>query len=120
MHKRHIAAHDLFIVADVGCGGVRVARLHLLVHFDIVLFGSADDALLLGDARGVPRAHIVDIFLSKKIAAALVRRILVAYLGEKVAICALRIFGAVHKADDSSSVVVFKAADLLLARRDVL
>ena len=87
---------------------MRVARLFILAHLDVVCLSAADDLFLLAHASCVPLSHFVFIFLHEHIASALKFRVLVADFGKKVPILAVWIFRTVYKADDRPAIVVFK------------
>ena len=87
---------------------MRVARLFILAHLDIVCLSAADDLFLLAHASCIPLSHFVFIFLHEYIASALKFCVLVADFGKMISILAVWIFGTVYKADDGPAVVVFK------------
>ena len=87
---------------------MRVARLFILAHLDVVCFRAADDLFLLAHASCIPLSHFVFIFLYKHIASALKFRVLVADFGKIIPVFAVWIFRTVYKADNRPAVVVFK------------
>ena len=93
---------------------MRVGGLFVLVHLNVVVLGTADDFLLLGDRQGVPRGHIVDVLLYELVAAAPVHGIAVTDDAEVFA-CrgSLRVLGAVDKTDDGAAVPVAETVHLL-------
>ena len=93
---------------------MRVGGLFVLAHLDVVVLGSADDLLLLGDRQAVPRGHVVDVLLHELVAAAPVHGVIVTDDAEVFA-CrgGLRVLGAVHEADDGAAVPVAEAVHLL-------
>ena len=93
---------------------MRVGGLLVLAHLDVVVLGAANDLLLLGDGKAVPRGHIVDVLLHELVAAALVHGVIVTDEAEVFA-CrgGLRVLGAVHKTDDGAAVPVAEAVHFL-------
>ncbi len=115
--ERHVGADDLQfgavrILDDVQCH-MGIAGLDVIVEFDVVELGAADDAFLLGDRQRLPRPHVVDVLLHVHITAAGEVRILIADLAGGQGDLAVRVLGAVDEAEQIAVVEELEAVHLV-------
>ena len=109
----------LAVLDDHGQRVVREARLDRVVELDIGQFGAADDAFLRLGRQRVPAGQVVQVLLHDHIAAAGKAAILVADQHGIDRRLALRVFGAVDKAQQIAVVEIAKAVHLVGDRHRV-
>ena len=115
--ERHVVAQnvvlDARLVDDGRQGLVRLARGIVIIEFDVVGLGAADDLLLLRRRYSLPSVHVMQVFLHDHVASAGETGILLADQGRSRQVKAGGICRAVDKAEQVARVEVAEARYLV-------